>query len=72
MLYQQGHRLDFTHQLNELSFGDKKEMRTVKNRFSETIPNELSNTGIDQKEVLRGGNLHLTYYLDITEVEFED
>jgi len=64
--------LDFTHTLNELSFGDKKEMYTVESRFKETIPNELSGKYIDQKEHIRGGMLHVAYHLDITEVEFED
>ena len=64
--------MDFSHTLNEISFGDKGQMKVLKNRFKEEMTNELSGISIDHASVAFNSNLYVSYYLDITEIEIED
>lgn len=72
-VYMSGKFLDFTHNINHLSFGDLKEAEVLEKEYGESTPNELSGTSMDIREKLGGnGNLYVTYYLDITEAEYKD
>jgi len=58
--------------MNELSFGDKTEMNVLSSRFGEDMKNELSGAAINHREMVAYGNLYVSYFLDITEIEIED
>ena len=49
-IYQKGQRVDFTHTINTLSFGNKEEERIVRTRFGETIKNELEGKTVTEKD----------------------
>ena len=67
-----GKAMDFTHTLNEISFGDKGQQQVLSYRFGEAMSNELSGVSINHREIAGGANLYVAYYLDITEIEIED
>lgn len=67
-----GKQMDFTHTLNELSFGDKGQQKVLSYRFGEQMSNELSGVSVDHKQTVGGANLYVAYFLDITEIEIED
>lgn len=47
-------------------------MKILKTRFGEDMKNELSGEAINHREVVPQGNLYVSYFLDITEIEIED
>lgn len=71
-LYMSGKRLDFTHKINHLSFGDDKQMKEITKRFGETFVFDLDGVVIDQQHYLYQGQMLANYYLDINEIEFYD
>ena len=72
ILRSQGVQMDFSHTLNEISFGDKGQMKVLKSRFGEDMTNELSGISMEHSSIAAGSNLYVSYYLDITEIEIED
>jgi len=66
--------MDFTHYMNEISFGDKAQMSTLSYRFGENMNNELTGVRVHHGDVAQGhnANLYVAYYLDITQIEIED
>jgi hypothetical protein len=52
ILNSQGKRMDWSHTLNELSFGDKGEMKILQTRFGEEMKNELSGEKINHREAI--------------------
>jgi hypothetical protein len=46
ILRSQGVQMDFSHTLNELSFGDKGQRKVLKQRFGEEMNNELEGVKI--------------------------
>ena len=69
-LMQNGYKINFTHKINHLSFGDKKEMATINYKYGGQILNELN--GKDYKQQIPFGQLMMNYYLDISEEEYTD
>ena len=41
-LMQNGYKINFTHSINHLSFGNKDEMTTINHKYGGEINNELS------------------------------
>lgn len=64
--------MDFTHTLNEISFGDKGQSKVLKSKFNEDMTNELNGVSIEHNKITTQSNLYVSYYLDITEIEIED
>ena len=64
--------MDFTHQINEVSFGDKGQQKVLKYRFGEEMRNELNGVGIKHGMITHDANMYVQYYLDITQIEIED
>ena len=69
-LIQSGHKIDFTHTINHLSFGTKTDQKVINSKYGGTINNELNGKKIDQN--IPFGSLLVNYYLDITEEEYTD
>ena len=69
-LIQSGYRIDFTHNINHLSFGSIDDMRMINYFYGGQITNELSQTEFVQN--IPFGSLMVNYYLDITEEEYVD
>lgn len=46
-LFMKGHKLDFSHKINHLSFGALQDAELIKQHFGETIENELDGRDID-------------------------
>jgi len=59
------------HKINYLSFGDKKEIKEIKNIYGVRMNDELDGTKV-MTEPFRGGQLYVEYVIDITEAEYED
>jgi len=64
-LMQGGHKIDFSHSINHLSFGSKEDQSMINNKYGGNISNELSSTRYAQE--IPFGQLLVNYYLDITE-----
>ena len=47
-LIQKGYKLDFTHKINHLSFGDQSETSLINEKYGGSITNELSKTEYKQ------------------------
>lgn len=43
-LIQSGYKIDFTHEINHLSFGSVTDQETINRKYSGQISNELSKT----------------------------
>jgi hypothetical protein len=43
--------MDFTHTLNEISFGDKGQMKVLKSKFNEDMANELNGVSIEHNKI---------------------
>ena len=43
-LYQSGKRIDFSHRINKLNFGNEKTAKTIKKKFGDDMKGELDNT----------------------------
>lgn len=71
-LYMGGRRLDFTHTIKHLSFGDDDVMKTIEAKFGDKFQFDLDGTKIDQNQYLYQGQLLANYYLDVNEVEYMD
>lgn len=72
MLRTAGISFDFSHTINELSFGDKAQQKVLRWRFKEEMTNELSGEKVVHTQVAGNANLYVNHYLDITEIEIED
>ena len=46
-LYMTGHRLDFSHTINHLSFGNDTQMKQIQNKYDEKFNFDLDNLHID-------------------------
>lgn len=51
MLRNAGKHMDFTHYMNDMSFGDKAQMNVLKYRFGEDMTNELSGVRVHHGDV---------------------
>ena len=69
-LIQSGNKIDFTHTINHLSFGDPEDQAIINGNFGGQITNELN--GKKQEQNIPFGSLLVNYYLDITEEEYTD
>lgn len=67
-----GKRLDFTHIIHHLSFGDDAQMDHIKEKFGDTFSFDLDNTYINQAQFLYQGQLLANYYLDVNEIDYVD
>jgi|TARA_B110000305_G_C19299905_1_gene568618 hypothetical protein len=50
-----GHKLDFTHKINHLSFGDLNDTKTIERNFNEKFNFELDGRNIDQAKFMGNG-----------------
>ena len=69
-IMQSGYRLDFTHTINHLSFGEPNDQRMINYNYGGAITNELNGRAFKQQ--IPFGQLLVNYYLDITEEEYTD
>ena len=46
-LYMTGHRLDFSHTINHLSFGNDTQMKQIQSKYDEKFNFDLDNLHID-------------------------
>lgn len=72
MLYMSGHKLDFTHKINHLSFGNIKDIEHIESNFKEKFKFELDGRYIDQKKYVPNigfmgpSALDVNYFLEIS------
>jgi endoplasmic reticulum-Golgi intermediate compartment protein 3 len=71
-LYSSGKRIDFTHKINNISFGDKAAAKIMQSRFSENMRGDLDNTSNVHTDKMMFGELSAYYHLDVSEIEFKD
>lgn len=69
-LMQSGYKIDFSHIINHLSFGDLNDQRVINYRYGGEITNELN--GKEMEQNIPFGSLMVNYYLDISEEEYVD
>lgn len=77
-----GHKLDFTHKINHLSFGDLNDTKTIERNFNEKFNFELDGRNIDQAKFMGNGGqlsmfggpsaLMVNYFLEISQVDYLD
>lgn len=73
-LYMTGHKLDFTHKINHLSFGDLGDIDHIEKNFDEHFKFELDGREILQEKFMSGGgmgfmgpqSLMVNYFLEIS------
>ena len=68
----QGKRLDFSHTIMHLSFGNDTHMKQIMEKYDEKYIFDLDNTKVSQEEHIYNGQLLANYYLDINQVDFYD
>ena len=71
-LYHRGKRIDFTHKINNISFGDKDTAKKMQRRFSENMESDLAGVEVKHTEKMQYGELSAYYHLDVSELEFRD
>jgi hypothetical protein len=79
-LYMQGHRLDFSHKINHLSFGELKDIKYIENNFNEKFSFELDGRDTPQSKFMPSGSgmfmgpdaLDVNYFLEISQVDYVD
>lgn len=67
-----GKRLDFSHKIKHLSFGDDQQMKNIEKKFGDQFKFDLDGSEIDQTKFLYQGQLMSNYYLDVNEIEYLD
>jgi len=75
-----GHRLDFSHKINHLSFGELKDIKYIESNFGEKFKFELDGRDTPQSKYMppSGGMfmgpdaLAVNYFLEISQVDFVD
>lgn len=81
MLYMQGYKLDFTHKINHLSFGNIKDIEHIEKNFKDKFKFELDGRYIEQSKFMpsMGGMgfmgpsaLDVNYFLEISQVDYVD
>ena len=73
-LYMMGNKLDFTHKINHLSFGDLGDIDHIEKNFDEHFKFELDGREILQEKFMSGGgmgfmgpqSLMVNYFLEIS------
>ena len=76
----QGHRLDFSHKINHLSFGELKDIKYIENNFGENFKFELDGRDTPQSKFMPSGGgmfmgpdaLDVNYFLEISQVDYVD
>ena len=77
-LFVSGHKLDFSHRINHLSFGNLADLAEIDKSFGEKPDFELDDLYVPQNESIPvkdiGGPAALTanYFLDISQVDYLD
>lgn len=79
-LFMHGHKLDFTHKINHLSFGDIRDIEHIEQNFDEKFNFELDGRNVDQKKFFGNGgmdmfgpsSLFVNYFLEISQVDYVD
>jgi len=79
-MYMSGHKMDFTHKINHLSFGELQDIKYIENNFNEKFNFELDGRKTDQDKFLPGGGsmfmgpdaLSVNYFLEISQVDYVD
>ncbi|CDW72632.1 UNKNOWN [Stylonychia lemnae] len=71
-LYMQGRRLDFSHTIQHLSFGNDTDMANIMQKYEEKYTFDLDGTSINQEQQIYNGQLLANYYLDINQIDFLD
>ena len=69
-LVREAYKIDLSHKINHLSFGEKQDQTLIKKRYSGQIDNELN--GKDKQQLIPFGQWMVNYYLDISEAEYTD
>jgi len=71
-LHRKGKRIDFTHKINNISFGNKETANKMQSRFSEDMSSDLDGIKVSHTEKMMHGELSAYYHLDVSELEFRD
>mmetsp|Transcript_11114 Transcript_11114/g.18646 ORF Transcript_11114/g.18646 Transcript_11114/m.18646 type:complete len:237 (+) Transcript_11114:473-1183(+) len=77
-LFMRGLKLDFSHKINHLSFGDLEDVSLIEKNFGEKIKFELDGRDIKQDKFIQGGgmfgpsSLLVNYFLEISQVDYVD
>jgi len=71
-LYMTGKRLDFSHTINHLSFGNDTQMKQIQKKYSEKFNFDLDGRQVRQENYIIQGQLLANYYLDINQVDYLD
>ena len=69
-LVRDAYKIDLSHKINHLSFGEKQDQALIRKRYSGQIDNELN--GKDKTQQIPFGQWMVNYYLDISEAEYTD
>lgn len=79
MLYMNGKKLDFTHKINHLSFGNMKDIEYIEKNYKDKFKFELDGRYIQQEKYQSqmGGfmgpsSLDTNYFLEISQVDYVD
>ena len=54
-VYNEGYKIDLSHIINHLSFGNITEAKQIERKYHDTIENELSGTKVMQEEEIHVG-----------------
>jgi len=76
-LFMLGHKLDFTHKINHLSFGDINSVKHIEENFGDKFTWELDGRDIQEKKFVPGVgissmNMAVNYFLEISQVDYVD
>ena len=77
-----GYKLDFSHKINHLSFGDLDDIKHIENNFDDKFRFELDGRDIPQDKFMPNGGglmgfggpqaLMVNYFLEISQVDYKD
>lgn len=71
-IYMNGRRLDFSHTINHLSFGNVTQMKQIQKKYDEKFAFDLDSTNVQQDQHIVQGQLLANYYLDINQIDYLD
>ena len=82
-LFMSGHKLDFSHKINHLSFGSMPDVAHIEHNFDEKFKFELNGREIQQEKYLSANSpmsmgmmgptsMFVNYFLEISQVDYVD
>jgi hypothetical protein len=71
-LYSSGKRINFSHKINKLNFGNEDTGNVIQYKFGESFKGELDGTSESHTESMKFGEISCYYHVDISEIEYKD